>query len=85
MTAAELWERALEGWLVIVRHQIDAEDKFTVMDLPSCVKAGWVERGWAVEVEDDDTGEVSLALTEQGHVASDLAAAEWGIDPFGSD
>ena len=80
MTTSEDWERALIGWLVIVRHQIDAEDRFMVMDVPVDVKLAWIDRGWACEVPGDEPDEKVLALTDKAHVVSDLHAAEWGID-----
>lgn len=85
----------LIGWLCIMRHNLSngglgslnedglCHGKFCI---PPDVRNALVARGWMDAYLDEpvpgqsQTG--SVTITRAGHLVSDLAAPDWGIDPI---
>lgn len=68
----------LVGWLVVLRHHLDTGDQ--VFYIPDQVKLELEAAGLVTFTPEGER--TTMAITDAGTAASDLAAPEWGIDPL---
>lgn len=71
----------LRSWLVIMRH-VAVNDPALPFPIPDVVIEGMVENRW-IEVVVCDENRVAMRISDEGRAESDLAAADYGIDPLG--